>query len=52
MKIHTKIILILIALCASDVLIPIPILGLTLIYVVLQRPPWFIETVKKIYHTR
>ena len=51
MNIHTKIIIILIALCVSDVVIPVPILGLTLIYVVLQRPPWFMETVQKIYHT-
>ena len=33
-----------------DVVIPLPILGLTLIYVVLNRPPWFQEVLDKIYH--
>jgi len=32
-----------------DVVIPLPISGALLIYVVLQRPPWFIETVERIY---
>ena len=34
-----------------DVVIPIPILALILIYVVLQQPPWFTEIVRDIYGT-
>jgi len=32
-----------------DVVIPIPILGLILIYVIVQKPPWFLEMVRGIY---
>ena len=35
--------------CVVDVVIPIPILGLILIYVVLQRPSWFADAVGEIY---
>ena len=49
MTLKTKCLIGLIALCIVDVLIPIPIVGLILIYVVLQKPPWFVDTVKEIY---
>ena len=49
MNIKTKILIILVMLCISDVVIPVPMLGLILIYVVLQRPPWFMDTVHKVY---
>jgi hypothetical protein len=32
-----------------DMVIPIPILGVILLYVVLQRPPWFTDVVREIY---
>ena len=51
MSIKAKTLVILIVLCAIDVVIPIPILGAMLIYVVVQRPPWFEETVCDIYRT-
>ena len=52
MSIKTKYLIILIILCIMDVMIPIPILGVILIYIVLQRPSWFTDVVRKIYNTR
>ena len=34
-----------------DVVIPIPVLGLILVYVVLQKPPWFLEKVRELYES-
>ena len=50
MSIKTKSLIILISLGIMDVVIPIPILGVILIYVVLQRPPWFTNVVREIYN--
>jgi hypothetical protein len=52
MSIKTKSLIILIILGIIDVVIPIPILGVILIYVVLQRPPWFTYVVREIYNTK
>ena len=49
MNIQNKTILILILLGLVDILIPIPIIGLILIYVVIQKPSWFRDLVKDIY---
>jgi len=49
MNIRTKSIFVLILLGIVDVVIPIPIIGLMLIYVIIQKPPWFIDLVKEIY---
>lgn len=49
MTLKTKCIGTLIFLCIVDVVIPIPILGLMLIFVILQRPPWFADMVANIY---
>jgi len=49
MNIRTKSILVLILLGIVDVVIPIPIIGVMLIYVILQKPPWFMDLVKDIY---
>lgn len=49
MSIATKLIITLIVLAIVDVVIPIPITSIILIYVLLQKPPWFIDTVHKIY---
>jgi hypothetical protein len=51
MNIKTKSLIILIILGIIDVVIPVPILGVILIYVVLQRPPWFTNVVREIYDT-
>ena len=52
MNIRIKILSFLIVLCLVDVVIPVPILGLILIYVVFQRPPWFMEVVSDIYNPK
>jgi hypothetical protein len=49
MNVRNKTILILILLGLVDVVIPIPIIGLILIYVVIQKPSWFQDLVKDIY---
>ena len=51
MNIKTKLLLILIALAIMDVLIPIPITTVVLIYVLSQKPPWFIDTVHQVYNS-
>ena len=49
MNIKTKTLLSLILLGLLDAVIPLPIIGLILIYVILERPPWFSEIVRQIY---
>ena len=49
MQKHTKLILTLAALCLIDLIIPIPILGLMLVYVVLEKPAWFRDLVHEVY---
>jgi hypothetical protein len=39
----------LVVLCLVDVVIPVPILGLILIYILFRRPPWFMDVVTEIY---
>ncbi len=49
----TQLLLALIVLCVVDAIVPFfPVLGLVLIYVVLARPPWFLETVRQVYDPR
>jgi len=49
MNIRTKSIFVLILLGMVDVVIPIPIIGLMLIYVIVQKPSWFLDLVKDVY---
>ena len=49
MSLVTKLLVGLIFAGIVDIAIPIPIVGILLIYVVLQKPPWFIELVRNIY---
>mgnify|MGYP001818800940 FL=1 len=49
MSIQTKTLMFLIILGLVDMVIPVPILGLILVYVVIQKPPWFADLVGKIY---
>lgn len=49
MNIRTKTIFVLILLGIVDVVIPIPIIGLMLIYVIVQKPSWFLDLVKDVY---
>jgi hypothetical protein len=49
MTMKTKTIICLVMLCLVDMVIPIPILGLGLIYIVVQTPPAFTDLVRRIY---
>ncbi len=49
MSIETKTLTGLVLLAVVDMIIPFPILGVILVYVVLQKPPWFIRRVREIY---
>jgi hypothetical protein len=51
MNIRNKTLLALILLCVVDVVIPLPITGLVLVYVVVQRPPWFVDLANRIYRS-
>ena len=51
MRINTKILVYLIVLAVLDMIIPIPFTALILIYVILEKPPWFINWVTDIYKT-
>ena len=45
----TGIIVSLILLGIADALIPLPIIGLILLYVIMERPAWFLDAVREIY---
>jgi len=49
MTTKTKTLISLLLLCLVDTVIPFPIVGVILIYVLLQRPPWFKNVVAEIY---
>ena len=49
MRTKTQVLVTLIGLSVIDIVIPIPIVALILIYVVLQKPSWFTEMVRDIY---
>jgi hypothetical protein len=49
MQKKTGLILKLIVLCIIDTIIPVPIMGSTLVYVVLTRPSWFRDLVREVY---
>jgi hypothetical protein len=51
MTTKTKCLITLILLSMVDTLIPFPIIGVILIYLLLQRPPWFKNVVAEIYGT-
>jgi hypothetical protein len=51
MNIRNKTLLSLILLCVADVVIPLPITGLLLVYVVVQRPSWFVDLADRIYRS-
>ena len=47
MNIKTKTLLSLILLGLLDAVLPLPIIGLILIYVIFERPPWFSGMVRQ-----
>jgi len=46
---QSKLVLKLAVLCLVDLVIPVPILGLILVYVVLEKPAWFRDLVQEVY---
>jgi hypothetical protein len=51
MNLKKKLIIYLTILAVVDMIIPVPIVSLILIYVVLERPPWFKNLTNEIYQT-
>jgi hypothetical protein len=51
MSIKTQILIYIIILAVFDTIIPIPVTGLMLIYVLYQKPMWFKEWVDEIYRS-
>ena len=50
---NIQLLIALIVLCVVDAVVPVfPVLGLVLIYVVLAKPLWFLETVRQVYRIR
>jgi hypothetical protein len=49
MSLKFKLILALVVLGLVDAVIPIPILGIILLVVIFQRPPWFLDLVRRVY---
>ncbi len=49
MRLKTRALIALIVLSIVDAVIPIPIVGIVLIFVFLQKPPWFRELVREVY---
>ncbi len=49
MTLKTRSLLGLAGLSIVDAVIPIPIIGLMLVFVILQKPPWFQKLVDELY---
>ena len=49
MTVKTKSIIGIALLGLADIVVPLPVLGFILIYVILQKPAWFIAIVEDIY---
>jgi hypothetical protein len=50
MKLETKILIYLTLIALFDIVIPIPIATIILIYVLFEKPYWFKKLVNQIYH--
>jgi len=51
MKLKTTLLIYLIVLAVLDMVIPIPFTAILLIFVLLEKPPWFRNWVDSIYKT-
>jgi len=49
MDLETKLIIYLIGFALFDIIIPVPITAILMIYVILNKPPWFYKIVSDIY---
>lgn len=45
----SKLLVYLLLLSVVDMVIPVPILGIILIYALLEKPAWFYNTVRQVY---
>jgi hypothetical protein len=52
MPLKTKLLIYLLSFAILDLLIPLPIVALLLIYVVLEKPDWFYDLVRQHYGKR
>ena len=53
MKKNTQLLLAVIFLGVVDAVVPFfPILALILVYVILEKPPWFLASVQGVYNTK
>jgi hypothetical protein len=50
MNLQTKLLIYLCLFAIIDIVIPIPIMSILLIYVLLNKPPWFSKMVSDIYN--
>jgi hypothetical protein len=50
MKLRTILFIYLVVLAIVDMVIPVPIMGLILMYVLLRKPVWFKKSVLEIYN--
>jgi hypothetical protein len=51
MTLKTRVLICLVGLCLVDTVIPLPIVGLVVVFVILQKPPWFQKLVGELYET-
>jgi len=49
MTLKNRCLITLVALGVVDAVIPLPIIGVILVYVVLEKPPWFLNLVQGLY---
>ena len=49
MDLKKKTVIYLILFAVIDVIIPIPLMAMLLLYVVFEKPPWFINLVSEVY---
>jgi hypothetical protein len=52
MKLENKILIYLILFAIFDLIIPVPITAIILIYVLFEKPPWFKKLVSQIYNKK
>lgn len=50
MKLKTQCLIVLATLSIIDAVIPVPIVGLILFFVLLQKPAWFYNLVREVYN--
>ncbi|MDY6954271.1 MAG: hypothetical protein SWE60_22420 [Thermodesulfobacteriota bacterium] len=49
MTLKNRCLIVLVGLGIVDAVIPLPIIGVLLVYVALEKPPWFLNVVQGLY---